>query len=120
MAGVFGSSKTLDELAKRLFNYHRVSHVEDVAYEETEDTQEINTRCCYNQLRRKMIRLLCTNDENDFATGLRTVLSAPFLFEYSFRMSRPYREMREFIAMNGRGLGLDDEQIQYATTCEHR
>lgn len=119
VAGVFGSSQTLDELARRLFNYHRVSHVEDVAYEETEDTQEINTRCCYNQLRR-MIRLLCTNDENDFATGLRTVLSAPFLFEYSFRMSRPYREMREFIAMNGRGLGLDDEQIQYAMTCEPR
>lgn len=28
--------------------------------------------------------------------------------------------MREFIAMNGRGLGLDDGQIQYATTCEPR
>ena len=77
-------------------------------------------RCRYDQLRRKMARLLCTKDENDFATGLRTVLSAPFLFEYSFRMSRPYREMLEFITTNGRGLGLDDGQIQYATTGETR
>ena len=118
VAGVFGSSKTLDELARCLFTYHRVSQVEDVAYEETEDKEEIDVRCCYNQLRRKMTRFLCTKDENDFATGLRTALSAPFLFEHSFRMSRSYREMREFISINGRGLGLDDEQIQYATKGE--
>ena len=31
-------------------------------------------------------------------------------------MALPYREIREFIATNGRDLGLDDAQIEYATT----
>lgn len=115
VAGVFGSSKTLCELARCLLTYHRVSLVEEVAYEETKETDD---RCRYNQLRRTMIHMLCTEDETVFATGLRTLLSAPFLFEKSFRMARPYREMREFITINGRGLGLDDRQIQYATTGE--
>ena len=113
LAGVFGSYKTLNELARLLLSYHRVSQVQDVAHGAEEEAEE---QCCYDQLRRRMICLLSTDDTTDFATGLDTLLSAPFLFEHSFRMARPYREIREFIATNGRDLGLDDAQIEYATT----
>lgn len=116
VAGVFGSSKTLHELARCLLTYHRVSLIEEVSHEETGEGED---PCRYSQLRRKMIQLLLGPEETStFAIGLTTVLSAPFLFEHSFRMARPYREMREFIATNGHGLGLDDRQIQHALAGE--
>lgn len=124
VSGVVGSYKTLHELGRRLLSYHRVSQIEVGSHLYEERVGEVGTetenRCRYNQLRLKMFNLLETEDTSDFATGLTTLLSPPFLFEYSFRMARAYREIRELIATNGRDLGLDYTQIQYATTGEQQ
>lgn len=105
-SGVFGWYKTLHELGQRLLSYHRVSQTDanDVEMSGEEGG------CRYHQLRRTMLQLLHTDDVNEFATGLMTLLSPPFLFENSFRMARSYREMRDLIAINGHDLGLDADR----------
>lgn len=55
-----------------------------------------------------MIYMFCIEDEIVFVIGLRILFFVSFFFEKFFRMVRFYREMREFITINGRGLGFDD------------
>lgn len=121
-SGSFGSYKTLNELGRLLMNYHHVSRIETESRDSDreDDSQEGETidRCRYSKLRRNMLQLLNTEDANEFANGLVTLLSGPFLFEHSLRMVRPYREMRDLVVLNGCEIGLDASQIEYVTTGE--
>lgn len=116
VAGVFGSFKTLSELRNVLMAYHRVS----LAQADTEDSDDEGggsssqpqERGRYDQLRQTMSHLLPDESLTEFAIGLTTLLSGPFLFERSFRMTQSYREMRDLFALNGRDIGLDDSQIR--------
>ena len=116
-SGVFGSYKTLNELARLLMTYHHVSHIQDANNENDDSIEEMGR---YDRQRHEMSQLLVTEDETEFATGLVTLLSGTYLFRHSFRMARTYREMRDLIALNGQDLGLDDFQITQATSCEQK
>ena len=60
-----------------------------------------------------MLGLLSKEDVNDFAMGFTALLSGPFLFEYSFRMTRTYKEMKDLVSLYGCYIGLNRNQIRY-------
>lgn len=107
-AEVFASFKTLNELRNVFMTYHRVSFAQvDTDDSDGEDgalSSQPQERGRYQRLCQTMSRLLPDESMTEFATGFTTLLSGPFLFERSFRMTQSYWEMRDLICCAGHSL----------------
>ena len=107
---VLGSYRTLIDLQRILLAYHRISHTQMEPRGHTGGPS--NDQCYYERLRNNMLGLLPKENVNDFATGFAALLSGPFLLEYSFRMTRTYREMKDLVSLYGCYIGLNRNQIR--------
>ena len=107
---VLGSYRTLIDLQRVLLAYHRISHTQMEPRELTGGPS--HDQCYYKRLRSNILGLLPKEDVNNFAIGFMTLLSGPFLFEHSFRMTRTYKEMRDLVSLYGCYIGLNRNQIR--------
>ena len=88
--------------------YHGVSFAQvdtdDSDGEDGASSSQPQERGRYQGLCQTMSRLLPDESMTEFATGFTTLLSGPFLFERSFRMTQSYWKMRDLICCAGHSL----------------
>ena len=115
-----GSYTTLDEFAKLLRGYHRLSSAcrkdledgdDDDDQEEVEEEDQ-RSRSRYEELSRQIADCLSTDDPEEFGKHALLLLSPTFLFQRSFRTANVYREIKDLLSVSAEELGLSADQAR--------